>query len=97
MTPRGSFFKNLVLSLLLLGVSSLLIPAVLKQIDEFPIVDQQRFQEQLSRQDKISDAQAALLDTTASAFWDYERYAADELYAHERTRECWPRHRSLVD
>ncbi|MCC2630119.1 MAG: hypothetical protein K0S14_3769 [Thermomicrobiales bacterium] len=47
--PKGSFLKNLVLSLLLLGVSSLLIPAVLKQIDDRRAIDQQRYQDQLAR------------------------------------------------
>ena len=78
--PKGSFLKNLVLSLVLLGVSSLLIPVVLKQIDDRKAIDQQRFQDELSRQDKIIDAQAALLDTMAADFWDYELYASDVVY-----------------
>ena len=84
--PKGSFLKNLVLSVLLLAVGSLVIPIVLKQIDDRKFADQQRFQAELSRQDKIIDAQAALLDDFASAFWDYEGYAADVLYSRdERT------------
>jgi hypothetical protein len=75
--PKGSFLKNLILSLVLLGVSSLLIPIVLKQIDDRKFVDQQRLQDELSRQDKVVDAQATLLDTMASDFWAYELYAAD--------------------
>jgi hypothetical protein len=77
--PKGSFLKNLVLSLLLIGVSSLLIPAVLKQIDDRKAIDQQQFQEQLARQDKIIDAQAEVLDSLATSFWDYEGYASDLL------------------
>ena len=50
--PKGSFLKNVVLSVLLLGLSSFLIPIVLKQIDDRKFVDQQRFQAELSRQDK---------------------------------------------
>ena len=64
--PKGSFLKNLVLSMVLIGVSSLLIPAVLKQIDDRKAIDQQRFQEQLSRQDKVIDAQAGCSTTLAS-------------------------------
>jgi hypothetical protein len=95
--PKGSFFKNLVLSLLLLGVSSLLIPAVLKQIDDRKFVDQQRFQAELSRQDKIIDAQASLLDSLAASFWDYEGYAADLLYSRDARfgRDDW--HQRAVD
>jgi len=81
--PKGSFLKNLVLSLLLLGVSSLLIPAVLKQIDDRKAVDQQRLQDDLSRQDKVVDAQAALLDTMASDFWAYELYASDVVISRD--------------
>jgi hypothetical protein len=95
--PKGSFFKNLVLSLLLLGVSSLLIPAVLKQIDDRKFVDQQRFQAELSRQDKILDAQATLLDSLAASFWDYEGYAADLLYSRDERfrRDDW--HQRAID
>lgn len=81
--PKGSFLKNLVLSLLLVGVSSLLIPAVLKQIDDRKAVDQQRLQDALSRQDKILDAQAALLDTMAADFWAYELYASDVVISRD--------------
>jgi hypothetical protein len=81
--PKGSFLKNLVLSLLLIGVSSLLIPAVLKQIDDRKAIDQQRLQDELSRQDKVVDAQAALLDTMASDFWAYELYASDVVISRD--------------
>jgi hypothetical protein len=81
--PKGSFLKNLVLSLVLLGVSSLLIPIVLKQIDDRKFVDQQRLQDELSRQDKVVDAQATLLDTMASDFWDYELYASDVVISRD--------------
>jgi hypothetical protein len=75
--PKGSFAKNLILSLLLIGVTSLVIPLVLKQIDDRKAVDQQRFQDELSRQDTVLDAQASLIDTMAADFWEYELYATD--------------------
>jgi hypothetical protein len=81
--PKGSFLKNLVLSLLLLGVSSLLIPVVLKQIDDRKAADQQRFQDTLSRQDTVLAAQAALLDTMAADFWSYELYASDVVISRD--------------
>ena len=89
--PKGSFLKNLVLSLVLLGVSSLLIPAVLKQIDDRKAVDQQRLQDQLSRQDKVVDAQATLLDTMAADFWAYELYASDVVVSRDERfgRDNW--------
>ncbi len=85
------------LSLVLIGVSSLLIPAVLKQIDDRKAIDQQRFQEQLARQDKIIDAQAEVLDTLASTFWDYEAYASDVVYSRDERfgRDGW--HQQAVD
>ena len=91
--PKGSFLKNLLLSVLLLGLSSLLIPIVLKQIDDRKFADQQRFQAELSRQDKIIDEQAEVLDTLAAAFWDYEEYAADVLYSRD---ERYGRERLLL-
>jgi hypothetical protein len=95
--PRGSFLNNLVLSLVLLGVSSFLIPIVLKQIDDRKAIDQEQFQEQLSRQDKILDAQAALLDTMASDFWEYELYASDVVISRDERfgQDGW--HQRAVD
>ena len=95
--PKGSFLKNLVLSLLLLGVSSLLIPIVLKQIDDRKAIDQQRLQDELSRQDKVVDAQAALLDTMASDFWAYELSASDVVVSRDERfgQEGW--HQRAVD
>ena len=95
--PKGSFLKNLVLSKLLLGMSSLLIPAVLKQIDDQKFVDQQRFQAELSRQDKIIDEQAEVLDTLSAAFWNYEIYASDVLFSRDERygQDDW--HRRAVD
>jgi hypothetical protein len=95
--PRGSFLKNLVLSLVLLGVSSFLIPIVLKQIDDRKAIDQEQFQEHLSRQDKILDAQAALLDTMASDFWEYELYASDVVISRDERfgQDGW--HQRAVD
>ena len=75
--PKGSFAKNLILSLVLIGVTSLLIPLVLKQIDDRKAADQQRYQDELSRQDTVLDAQANLIDTMAADFWEYELYASD--------------------
>jgi hypothetical protein len=95
--PRGSFLKNLVLSLVLLGVSSFLIPIVLKQIDDRKAIDQEQFQEQLSRQDKILDAQAALLDTMASDFWEYELYASDVVISRDERFGQYGWHQRAVD
>jgi hypothetical protein len=95
--PKGSFLKNLVLSLVLLGVSSLLIPIVLKQIDDRKAVDQQQLQDELSRQDKVVDAQAALLATMAADFWAYESLASDVVISRDARfgQEGW--HQRAVD
>src|SRR5215212_1312309 len=95
--PKGSFLKNLILSLVLLGVSSLLIPAVLKQIDDRKAIDQQLLQDQLSRQDKVVDAQAALLATMAADFWEYELYASDVVISRDARfgQDDW--HQRAVD
>jgi hypothetical protein len=95
--PKGSFVKNLVLSLVLLGVSSLLIPVVLKQVDDRKAIDQQRLQDELSRQDKVVDAQAALLATMAADYWQYEVYASDVVISRDARfgQEGW--HQRAVD
>lgn len=81
--PKGSFAKNLILSLVLIGVTSLVIPLVLKQIDDRKAIDQQRYQDQLSRQDTVLDAQSALIDTMAADFWQYELYASDVIISRD--------------
>ncbi len=95
--PKGSFLKNLVLSLVLLGVSSLLIPVVLKQIDDRRAIDQQRLQDELARQDKVVDAQAALLATMAADFWAYEWHASDVVISRDERfgQDDW--HQRAVD
>jgi hypothetical protein len=95
--PKGSFLKNLTLSLLLIGLTSLLIPIVLKQIDDRKTVDQQRLQAELARQGTIIAEQAELLDSLAAAFWDYEVYASDVLYSRDARfgRPDW--HQRAVD
>jgi hypothetical protein len=95
--PKGSFLKNLILSLVLLGVSSLLIPVVLKQVDDRKAVDQQRLQDELSRQDKVVDAQAALLSTMAADFWAYDARASDVVLSRDAHfgQEGW--HQRAVD
>ena len=95
--PKGSFLKNLALSLLLIGLTSLLIPLVLKQIDDRKALDQQRLQADLARQDRIIDAQADLLDNLASLVWDYEIYAADVLYSRHETFGGDDWHQQAVD
>jgi hypothetical protein len=81
--PKGSFAKNLLLSLVLIAVTSLLIPLVLKQIDDRKATDQQRYQDQLSRQDTVLDAQSNLIDTMAADFWQYELYASDVVISRD--------------
>ena len=64
------------LSVLLLGLSSLLIPIVLKQMSMIgrPSMSS-AFRPSSTRQEKVLDAQAAVLDSLATSFWDYEGYA----------------------
>ena len=81
--PKGSFAKNLILSLVLIGVTSLVIPLVLKQIDDRKATDQQRYQDELSRQDTVLDAQSDLIDTMAADFWQYELYASDVIISRD--------------
>jgi hypothetical protein len=95
--PKGSFLKNLVLSLLLLGVSSLLIPLVLKQIDDRRADDQQRLQDELARRNKVIDSQAALLATMAADFWGYELYASDVVISRDERFGQADWHQRAVD
>lgn len=95
--PKGSFAKNLILSLVLIGVTSLLIPLVLKQIDDRKAEDQQRYQDELSRQDTVLNAQANLIDTMAADFWQYELYASDVIISRDPRFGDSEWHRRAVD
>jgi len=50
-----------------------------------------------SRQDKILDAQAALLDTMASDFWEYELYASDVVISRDERFGQGDWHQRAVD
>lgn len=95
--PKGSFAKNLILSLVLIGVTSLLFPLVLKQIDDRKAIDQQRYQDQLSRQDTVLDAQASLIDTMAADFWEYELYATDLVISRDPLHGDAEWHQRAID
>src|SRR5262245_58431620 len=95
--PKGSFLKNLVLSLLLIGVTSLVIPIVLKLIDDRKAIDQQELQDDLARRDKVIDAQSALLTTMPSDFWSYELYASDVVISRDERFGQADWHQRAVD
>ena len=95
--PKGSFAKNLILSLVLIGVTSLVFPLVLKQIDDRKAIDQQRFQDELSRQDTVLNAQASLIDTMAADFWEYELYATDLVISRDPLHGDAEWHQRAID
>jgi hypothetical protein len=77
----GSFAENLILLLIAISLTGFLIPLLLKRIDAHREDSQTRMQAELARQDKVIDAQAAVLDTLAGLLWDYQRLAAEVLAA----------------
>jgi hypothetical protein len=95
--PKGSFAKNLLLSLVLIGVTSLVFPLVLKQIDDRKAQDQQRYQNELSRQDTVLNAQASLIDTMAADFWEYELYATDLVISRDPLHGDAAWHQRAID
>lgn len=77
----GDFLQSLALLLVAIGLTGFLIPLVLRRVDERTAVQRQLAQARLARQDAVIAAQAAVLDALAELLWDYQRLAAEQLYA----------------
>ncbi len=80
MNLSSGFLENVLILLLGAAVTGFLVPYVLKRIDDRKMLEQQRFQAELARQDKVIDAQVTLLDTLATLLWEYQRFAMEVLY-----------------
>ncbi|MBD2103594.1 hypothetical protein [Leptolyngbya sp. FACHB-261] len=91
MSFSQDFFEKVLLLILTAGVTGLLIPCVLKIVDERKAqkqkeIDDRRLREQklyeaaLLRQNKIIDAQVQLLDNLANLIWEYQLLAIEVSY-----------------
>lgn len=78
----GTFVENLILLLVAITFTGFVIPLVLRRIDVQKHAAQERLRAALARQDKVIDAQEALLDSLADLLWEYMQRSVNVLYFH---------------
>lgn len=90
----GQFVENAVLLLLTALITGLIVPVVLRRIDEgrqeiqsaaqeLRLREQKRFEADLARQTKVIDAQGAFLNTIADLLWEYQLLFIAVPYYHQ--------------
>jgi hypothetical protein len=77
---NGGFLQNLLVVVLPIIVTGLLIPVVLRHIDEQKSANQERLRAALARQQKVIDAQVDLLDSLGELLWRYQSRAITVMY-----------------
>ena len=66
-----SFLQGLFLLVVTAGLTGLLVPAIKGRLDDRKYRDQKVFESELSRQEKVIDAQAALLKDASEVMWSF--------------------------
>lgn len=72
MDISAEFVENVVLLLLTAGLTGLLVPLLLRQIDQRKHAQQMIFEADIARQAKIIDAQVKLIEDLAQLLWEYQ-------------------------
>ena len=65
------FLQALFLLVTAAGLTGLLVPAVKGRVDDRKYREQKVFESELSRQEKVIEAQAALLEDASEVLWDF--------------------------
>jgi hypothetical protein len=87
---RQEFIEQLFLVFITASVMGLLVPYLLKNIEEKKTVEQKRREAKLARQIKLIDAQGDLLEAISSAFWKWRYSFIRVTYygANDNSEEC---------
>jgi hypothetical protein len=78
------FFGKIVLLLIAALVTGYAVPMILKRVDERKLKAQKIFEADLTRQQKVIDAQAQLLDNLSQLLWTFQLSAIEVTYYHGR-------------
>ena len=65
------FLQGLFLLVATAGLTGLLVPVIKGRLDDRKYRDQKKFESELSRQEKVIDAQAALLKDASEVMWSF--------------------------
>src|SRR5690348_5015161 len=74
------FFEKYTLLLSTAGLTGLLVPYILKVIDNRKQREQKQYEAELTRQSKIIDAQVQLMERLSDALWEYQLLAITVTY-----------------
>lgn len=80
MTFDQAFLEKIILLLLTAAITGFGIPYILKRIEERKLREQKKFEADLSRQEKIIDAQSKLLDDLSQLLWKWRYLAKKVVY-----------------
>ena len=81
--PSQSLIENLVLLSLTAILTGVLVPLLFRRIDERKNREQKTFEAELSRQNKIIEAQVKLLEDLSSLLWEYQLLLIQVPYYHQ--------------
>lgn len=81
------FLEKLLLLAVTAAVTGLLVPYVLKRIDESKSIEQKRLEADISRQAKLIEAQSKFLDETTEALWNWRYLSMKVAYNGSESRE----------
>jgi hypothetical protein len=80
-------WEKVVILLLSAGLTGVLLPYVLKRIDEAKAIKQKRLEADLSRQAKIIEAQSQFLDDTTEILWNWRYLSMKVAFNGSQERE----------
>lgn len=75
-----SFIEDYVLLLAAAGITGFFIPYILKVIDDRKMREQKKYEDELSRQNKIIDAQVQFLESISKLLWEFHALIAKVSY-----------------
>lgn len=81
--PSQSFIENVVILLFTASLTGVLVPLLFRRIDEQKNREQKIFEAELSRQNKIIEAQVKLLEDLSALLWEYQLLLIEVPYCRQ--------------
>lgn len=81
------FWEKALILILTATITGLLVPYVLKRVDESKSIEQKRLEADISRQAKLIEAQARFLDETTEVLWNWRYLSMKVAYNGDGRRE----------
>ncbi len=79
-----SFIERYVLLLATAGIAGFFVPYVLKVIDDRKMREQKKYEDELSRQNKVIDAQVQFLESISKLLWEFHALIARVSYYNKK-------------